>query len=161
MNSRNKVLDLVALLEQVSDVKSSGETLALANGLFDILHVGHLRYLEAASGEADRLLVAVNSDDSARRLKGPARPVVPAVERAELVAALACVDFVTVFDQTTVEPLLRAVRPQVHCKGTDYTADNVPEADVAAELGIRIAIVGDRKTHATRDLIRQIRESGD
>ncbi len=161
MNSRNKLLDRRALLEQALELRKSGETLALANGLFDILHVGHLRYLEAARGEADRLLVAVNSDESARRLKGPARPIVPAKERAQLVAAFACVDFVTVFDETTVEPLLRAIRPHVHCKGTDYTADNVPEADVASELGIRIAIVGDRKTHATRDIIRQIRQSTD
>jgi len=159
MNSRSKVLDRAALLERVRQIKQRGETLALANGLFDILHVGHLRYLEAAAGQADRLLVAVNSNDSARRLKGPSRPIVPAVERAELVAAFACVDYVTIFDEATVEPLLRAIQPQVHCKGTDYTAGNVPEAEVASELGIRVAIVGDPKTHATRDIIRQIQQS--
>ena len=161
MSSRSKLLDRATLVEQVRELRGRGQTLVLANGLFDILHVGHLRYLEAAAAEADRLLVAVNSDDSARRLKGPNRPIVPAVERAELVAAFACVDLVTVFDESTVELLLRAIRPQVHCKGTDYTAENLPEADVASELGIRIAIVGDRKTHATRDIIRQIRQSSD
>jgi rfaE bifunctional protein nucleotidyltransferase chain/domain len=161
MNSRSKILDRATLIEQVREIQGRGQTVVLANGLFDILHVGHLRYLEAAAGEADRLLVAVNSDDSARRLKGPSRPIVPAFERAELIAAFACVNLVTVFDESTVEPLLRAIHPQVHCKGTDYTADNLPEANVAAELGIRIAIVGDRKTHATRDIIRQIQQSSD
>jgi rfaE bifunctional protein nucleotidyltransferase chain/domain len=161
MTSRIKIFDRDVLVEQVRELRGSGQTVALANGLFDILHVGHLRYLEAAAAEADRLLVAVNSDDSARRLKGPSRPIVPAIERAELIAAFSCVDLVTVFDESTVEPLLRAIRPQVHCKGTDYTADNLPEAAVAAELGIRIAIVGDRKMHATRDIIRQIQEVRD
>jgi rfaE bifunctional protein nucleotidyltransferase chain/domain len=125
-----------------------------------VLHVGHLRYLEAASREADALAVALNSDASARRLKGAGRPIVPQAERAELIAGFACVDWVTVFEEDTVEPLLRALRPDVHCKGTDYTADNVPEAALARELGIRVAIVGDPKDHATRDLIRRIRQGG-
>jgi rfaE bifunctional protein nucleotidyltransferase chain/domain len=153
-----RIVDRETLIQRVRELRQSGRTLAMANGLFDILHVGHLRYLEAASHEADWLLVAVNSDDSARQLKGPSRPIVPAHERAELVAGFACVDLVTVFEETTVEPLLRQVRPDVHCKGTDYTTENVPEAAVASELGIRIAIVGDEKTHATREIIRQLRE---
>ena len=123
------------------------------------LHVGHLRYLEAASAEADLLLVGINSDSSAQELKGPDRPVIPEQERAELVAGFACVDFVTIFEGTTVERLLRTCRPDVHCKGTDYLAETVPEAAIARKLGIRVAIVGDSKRHSTRDLIRRLRES--
>lgn len=133
----------------------------MANGLFDILHVGHLRYLEAASAEADVLVVAVNSDRSARSLRGPSRPIVPEDERAELIAGIRCVDFVTIFDEPTLEPLLRALRPDVHCKGTDYTAESVPEAAVARELGIRVAIVGDPKDHNTTDIIGTIRSLPD
>jgi rfaE bifunctional protein nucleotidyltransferase chain/domain len=125
--------------------------------MFDLLHVGHLRYLEASAEQGDVLVVAVNSDRSARELKGPGRPVVPEYERAELIAGFACVDWVTVFDDPTVEPLLRALRPDVHCKGTDYTAENVPERHVADALGIRVAIVGDPKQHATSDLIRRLK----
>jgi rfaE bifunctional protein nucleotidyltransferase chain/domain len=128
----------------------------LANGLFDLLHVGHVRYLEAAKREGDILVVAINSDASARALKGPQRPIVPEAERAELVAALACVDYVTLFDEPTVEPLIRALAPVIHCKGTDYTPETVPERLAVLETGGRIAIVGDPKDHATRDLIRKI-----
>jgi rfaE bifunctional protein nucleotidyltransferase chain/domain len=145
------------LARRVAAWKGAGETVALANGLFDLLHVGHLRYLEEAALQADRLVVAVNADSSARALKGPDRPIVPADERAELIAGFACVDLVTIFDESTVEPLLRLVRPNVHCKGTDYTADTVPEREAARALGIRVAITGDTKSHATRDLIAQIR----
>lgn len=137
--------------------RAEGKTFALANGLFDLLHVGHLRYLEAARGEADYLIVAVNSDASARRLKGPGRPVVPQDERAEMVAGFACVDWVVVFEEDTVEAVLRGLRPDVHCKGTDYAPSTVPERAIADELGIRVAIVGDPKTHATRDLVERIR----
>jgi rfaE bifunctional protein nucleotidyltransferase chain/domain len=140
----------------VAEVRARGETVALANGMFDLLHVGHLRYLEGAAAEADVLVVAVNSDRSSRALKGPGRPVVPEGERAELVGGLACVDWVTVFDEPTVEPLLRALVPDVHCKGTDYTPENVPERAIADELGIRVAIVGDPKDHATTDLLRRL-----
>lgn len=157
MSGGGVVLDRPALLEALAADREAGRTVALANGLFDLLHVGHLRYLQAAAREADRLVVAVNADASARELKGPTRPLVPEAERAELIAGLACVDYVTVFAELRAAELLRALRPDVHCKGTDYTAESVPEAAVARELGIRIAIVGDPKDHATRDLIAQIR----
>jgi rfaE bifunctional protein nucleotidyltransferase chain/domain len=157
MRPADKILDLARLCLAVEPARAAGRTIALANGLFDILHVGHLRYLEAARQQADLLVVAINSDESARRLKGPSRPVVPENERAELVAGLASVDHVTIFDDLTVEGLLRVLRPDVHCKGTDYTAESVPEAKVARELGIRIAIVGDVKRHSTRDIIGRLR----
>jgi rfaE bifunctional protein nucleotidyltransferase chain/domain len=133
--------------------------LVLANGIFDLLHVGHVRYLEGARAEGTRLVVALNSDASARRLKGAGRPVIPLAERLEIVAALRCVDWVTWFDDDRVEGLLRLLRPEVHAKGTDYTVDSVPERAVAASLGIRTAIAGDPKDHATSDLLRQLRES--
>jgi rfaE bifunctional protein nucleotidyltransferase chain/domain len=158
MSTQHKVVALDALPAALEAARRQGRSVALANGLFDILHVGHLRYLEGAAEQADLLLVAVNSDRGARRLKGPGRPVTPQAERAELVAGLACVDYVTVFDTDTVEPLLRELRPDVHCKGTDYTAESVPEAGVTRELGIRVAIVGDPKDHNTTDIIRQLRD---
>jgi rfaE bifunctional protein nucleotidyltransferase chain/domain len=157
MRSAGKIVDLGRLRREVEQARAAGRTIAMANGLFDILHVGHLRYLEAASQEADLLIVAINSDDSARRLKGPSRPVVPEHERAELVAGLACVGFVTIFDALTVEGLLRTLAPDVHCKGTDYTVESVPEARIAQEIGIRVAIVGDVKRHSTRDIIDRLR----
>ena len=157
MTPPGKVVTLDELLADAARFRAGGQTIALANGLFDVLHVGHLRYLEGARSEADRLVVAINSDASARALKGPARPLVPQSERAELVAGFACVDRVVVFDAPTVEPVLRALRPDVHCKGTDYTAETVPEREVARELGIRVAIVGDPKSHATSDLIKRLR----
>ncbi len=158
MNAAGKVITLGALNERLEPLRQAGQTVALANGLFDILHVGHLRYLEGASLQADLLVVAINSDASARRLKGPSRPVVPEGERAELVAGFSCVDHVLLFPEDNVERILHELRPDVHCKGTDYTNETVPERQVAVSLGIRIAIVGDPKRHATRDLIRQIRD---
>jgi rfaE bifunctional protein nucleotidyltransferase chain/domain len=152
-----KIMERGALRARLALARAEGLRIALANGLFDLLHVGHLRYLEDAAAEADVLLVAINSDRSARRLKGAGRPIVPQAERAELVAGLACVDWVTIFDEPTVEALLRELAPDVHCKGTDYSPETVPERDVARELGIRVAIVGDPKQHATRDLIERIR----
>lgn len=152
-----KVLPLAELVERLRLERDAGRTIALANGLFDLLHVGHLRYLEGAKAQADLLVVAINADSSARALKGEGRPIVPEAERAELVAGFACVDFVTVFAERTVEPLLRALRPHVHCKGTDYTAETVPERAVARELGIRVAIVGDAKDHATSELLSRLR----
>ncbi len=157
MIAAEKLLALEELGRRLATLRAAGRTVALANGLFDILHVGHLHYLEGARAQADVLVVAVNSDRSARELKGPSRPVVPERERAEVLAGFACVDFVTIFDGPTVEPLLRALRPDVHCKGTDYTRETVPEAGVARELGIRVSIVGDRKSHSTRDIIRRLR----
>jgi rfaE bifunctional protein nucleotidyltransferase chain/domain len=146
--------DLVARL---ADDRHAGRTIAFANGAFDLLHVGHIRYLQAASREADRLVVAINSDASVRGLKGPDRPAMDEAARAELVAALRGVDYVVVFDDADVGRLLRLIKPDVHCKGTDYTADTVPEREVVAEYGGRIAIVGDPKDHSTRDLIARIR----
>lgn len=157
MSARGRVVGRDELLRAAAGLRKDGKTIALANGLFDLLHVGHLRYLEHAAREADVLVVAVNDDASARALKGEGRPVVPAVERAELLAGLACVGFVTVFGEATVAPLLTALRPDVHCKGTDYTEDTVPERETARALGIRVAITGDRKTHATRDVISRVR----
>jgi rfaE bifunctional protein nucleotidyltransferase chain/domain len=157
MSAPTRVLDLDGVLETIAGVRRDGRSIAFANGLFDLVHVGHLRYLEAASREADFLIVAINSDASARRLKGPDRPIVPENERAELITGLRCVDVVTLFDDPTVEPLLRAIRPDVHCKGTDYTPETVPERDVVRDFGGRVAIVGDPKDHATTDLIGRIR----
>ncbi len=145
------------LVKLAASLRDQGKTIALANGLFDILHVGHLRYLEAAAREADFLVVAVNSDRSARALKGSGRPLVPERERAELLAGFRCVDHVVLFDAPTVAGVLNALRPDVHCKGTDYSPESVPERGVAESLGIRIAIVGDVKRHATRDLVAKIR----
>ena len=145
--------ELVTLIRADRD---AGRAIAFANGCFDVLHVGHTRYLEAARREADRLVVAVNDDGSVRGLKGAGRPILPGSARAELVAALASVDYVVLFPEPTVERLLRLIRPDVHCKGTDYTVDTVPERDVVNEYGGRIAIVGDPKDHSTRDLLAAI-----
>jgi rfaE bifunctional protein nucleotidyltransferase chain/domain len=136
--------------------RKAGRTVALANGCFDLLHVGHVRYLEGASEEADRLVVAINDDDSVRELKGPGRPILPGTARAELIAGLRCVDYVVLFPERTVERLLRALKPDVHCKGTDYTVETVPERDVVRAYGGRIAIVGDAKDHSTRGLIDRV-----
>jgi len=135
---------------------AAGRTVALANGVFDLFHVGHLRYLEGARAEADVLVVAVNSDASTRLNKGPGRPVVPEVERAEIVAALECVDHVVLFDAKDVVPVLRALRPDVHVKGTDYTPETVPEAAEVRAWGGRVAIAGDPKDHSTTDLLSRL-----
>jgi rfaE bifunctional protein nucleotidyltransferase chain/domain len=142
---------------KVEAARAHRRSVVLANGIFDLLHVGHVRYLEAAKREGDVLVVAINSDSSARQLKGPGRPVLDQHARAELVAALQAVDHVVVFDTLNVEPLLEAIRPDVHAKGTDYTPDTVPERQTAARLGIRVAIVGDPKQHSTSDLFSSIR----
>jgi rfaE bifunctional protein nucleotidyltransferase chain/domain len=145
-----------ALLALVASDREAGRTIAFANGCFDVLHVGHARYLEGARQEADRLIVAINDDASVRALKGEGRPVQTAHDRAELVAALRVVDYVVVFPDRTVERLLRLIRPDVHCKGTDYTVDTVPEREVVRSYGGRIAIVGDPKDHSTRDLLARV-----
>ena len=144
------------LLQRAADARRRGQTIAFANGCFDILHVGHVRYLEAAAQEADVLVVAINDDPSVRQLKGHGRPILPASDRAALVAALRCVDFVVVFPELTVGPLLQVLRPDVHCKGTDYSPETVPEREVVAGYGGRTAIVGDPKDHSTRDLLARI-----
>ena len=144
------------LARRLARERAAGRTVALANGCFDLLHVGHVRYLEAAAREADLLLVAINDDESVRRLKGEGRPLMTADERAEIVAALRCVDYVVIFPEPTVGPLLEVLRPDVHCKGTDYTAETVPEREVVRAYGGRTAIVGDPKDHSTRDLIARI-----
>ena len=144
------------LVAAVARERAAGHAIAFANGCFDLLHVGHVRYLQGAAAEADRLLVAVNDDDSVRRLKGADRPVLPSRDRAELVAALRGVSYVVVFGDATVERLLRMIRPEVHCKGTDYTVDSVPERVVVQSYGGRTAIVGDPKDHHTRELIAKI-----
>jgi rfaE bifunctional protein nucleotidyltransferase chain/domain len=150
------VLTESELMEAVVRERSAGRTLSFANGCFDLLHVGHVRYLQGAAAEADRLIVAVNGDASVAALKGPGRPVLTGADRAELVAALRGVDYVVLFGDRTVERLLARLKPDVHCKGTDYTVDSVPERGVVQSYGGRTAIVGDRKTHATRDLIARI-----
>jgi D-glycero-beta-D-manno-heptose 1-phosphate adenylyltransferase len=147
-----------ALASWVAGQRQAGRTIAFANGVFDMLHVGHVRYLEGARQEADVLVVAVNDDATVRILKGPDRPVLPASDRAELVAALRCADAVVIFPEPTVTPLLELLRPDVHCKGTDYTVDSVPERETVRAYGGRTAIVGDPKDHSTRDLLRAIRE---
>jgi rfaE bifunctional protein nucleotidyltransferase chain/domain len=156
--SRAKVRDRSELVSELDRDPALRRGLVLANGLFDLLHVGHVRYLEGARACGERLLVALNSDDSARRLKGPERPYVPLDERMEVVAALGCVDWVIAFDEPDVETLLRTLRPSVHAKGTDYTVESVPERSVARELGIDTVVVGDPKDHATSDLARRVRE---
>jgi rfaE bifunctional protein nucleotidyltransferase chain/domain len=145
------------LVDRVAEERRAGRTLAFANGCFDLLHVGHVRYLEGARREADRLIVAVNADDSVRSLKGPGHPVLPEAARAELIAALRAVDSVVVFADPTVDRLLRLLRPDVHCKGTDYTVDTVPERAVVLEYGGRVAIVGDPKDHSTTRLLSRLR----
>jgi rfaE bifunctional protein nucleotidyltransferase chain/domain len=149
------------LVEAVARARAAGRTVAFANGCFDLLHVGHVRYLHASAAEADCLIVAVNDDRSVAGLKGEGRPILPAAERAELVAALRGVDYVVIFGDATVERLLRLVKPDVHCKGTDYTVDTVPERSVVAAYGGRTAIVGDAKSHATRELLTRIARTDD
>ena len=153
-----QVVSQAELFERAIADRAAGRTIALANGCFDILHVGHIRYLAGAAAEADRLVVAVNDDASVTSLKGPGRPVLSADERAELVAALASVDYVVVFSAPTVAELLDGLKPDVHCKGTDYTVDTVPERDVVRAYGGRTAIVGDPKDHSTRDLLDRLAE---
>jgi rfaE bifunctional protein nucleotidyltransferase chain/domain len=155
--SAEKVAPLAQVRERVEAARREGRTVALANGCFDVLHVGHARYLEGAAAEADVLVVGINADASVRRLKGEGRPVLPAEDRARLVAALRVVDHVVVFEEDDVRALVLALRPDVHCKGTDYTADTVPERDTVRSYGGRVAIVGDPKDHDTRKLIARVR----
>jgi rfaE bifunctional protein nucleotidyltransferase chain/domain len=144
--------------ERVHKLRAGGDvgTVVLANGCFDLLHAGHVRYLQDARSRGDFLIVALNSDRSVRAIKGPGRPLMPLAERAEIVGALRCVDAVTSFDEVDLETTLRMLRPDVHAKGSDYTAASVPEASLDRELGIEIAICGDPKDHSTSGLLRRI-----
>ena len=153
------ILSEAELAEAIARERRAGRSIAFANGCFDLLHVGHVRYLAGAAAEADRLVVAVNDDRSVAQLKGKGRPILTASDRAELVAALRAVDYVVIFADANVERLLLLLKPDVHCKGTDYTVDSVPERAVVAGYGGRTAIVGDAKRHATRDLVQRIARS--
>ncbi|MBM3809629.1 MAG: adenylyltransferase/cytidyltransferase family protein [Acidimicrobiia bacterium] len=152
-----EILSQSQVLARVSADRAQQLTIAFANGAFDLLHVGHIRYLDAAKREGDRLVVAINSDASVRASKGPTRPILPQADRAELVAALRAVDYVVIFDEPTVAPLLELLKPDVHCKGTDYTVDTVPERETVKAYGGRIAIVGDPKDHSTTDLFSRLK----
>jgi rfaE bifunctional protein nucleotidyltransferase chain/domain len=149
-----RVLSESELVEAIAADRGAARTIAFANGCFDVLHVGHVRYLQGAAAEADRLVVAVNEDASVARLKGPGRPIMPAAERAEIVAAFDAVDYVVTFADDNVERLLQRIKPDVHCKGTDYTVDTVPERSVVKAYGGRTAIVGDAKRHSSRDFLK-------
>ena len=151
-----KVLSEAELVEAVARDRAEGRRVAFANGCFDLLHVGHVRYLRGAAAEAERLIVAVNDDSTVAALKGAGRPVMPAAERAEVLAALAAVDYVVVFSDRTADRLLLLLKPDAHCKGPDYTVDSVPERDAVRSYGGRTVIVGDEKEHSTRDLVARL-----
>jgi len=157
--ARNKIVSRQSLKHELAEHKRRGECVVFANGCFDILHVGHIRYLEGARREGDILIVGINDDSSVRNLKGLGRPVLDENARALLVAALRPVDYVVLFSEPTVEALLEELRPDVHAKGTDYTSETVPERATAARLGVRVAIVGDPKDHSTRTLFDSIRKA--
>jgi D-glycero-beta-D-manno-heptose 1-phosphate adenylyltransferase len=150
------ILDREELVRRVNELRAEGAAIVFANGCFDLFHVGHLRYLDGAAALGDVLVVAINSDRQARELKGEGRPFTPENERAEIVAALKCVDFVTVFDEPTVEELLLALKPDFHAKGTDYTVDTVPEREVVRSYGGNVAIVGDPKDHSSTEIIERL-----
>lgn len=152
-----RIVDRRTLIDRVHDARDRGLTVVLANGCFDVLHAGHVRYLEAAKSIGDLLVVAINSDEQVVTLKGEGRPLLPQAERAEIVAALAAVDLVTIFNEPTVTELLLAIKPDVHAKGTDYTEDTVPERHVVRSFGGRTAIVGDPKDHSTSEMIRRVK----
>ena len=154
MSAESKILSRNQLRQRVEEWRRTGERIILANGNFDLLHVGHVRYLRGAKALGGKLVVAVNSDQSVRTLKGEGRPIMPEQERAEIVSAMADVDAVIVFPELDVRSIIREIRPDIHAKGTDYTADTVPERDVVADCGGRVAIVGDSKDHSTSDIIR-------
>lgn len=152
-----RVVDRRELFDAVAAERRAGRTIAFANGCFDLLHVGHVRYLQAAAAEADVLVVGINDDASVAALKGEGRPILSATDRAEIVAGLRGVGYVVIFPEPTVAPLLLVLKPDVHCKGTDYTPDTVPERETVRRYGGRVAIVGDSKDHSTRDLLTRIR----
>lgn len=153
------ILAETELAAALAHVRAAGRTIAFANGVFDVLHVGHVRYLQDAAGVADVLVVAINSDASVRAIKGEGRPVMPEHERAEIVAAIRGVAYVTIFEESSPARLLGVLRPHFQCKGTDYTADSVPEAEVVRSYGGRVVITGDPKDHSTTDLLRRMKQS--
>lgn len=155
-----RILDRNRLIARVAIARKHGARIVLANGCFDFLHVGHVRYLEGARALGDVLVVAINADAQVRQLKGAGRPLVPERERAEVVAALRPVDFVTIFAEPTVEQMLRAIRPDIHAKGTDYTEETVPERDVVRSYGGRVCIVGDPKEHSSTEMVRKVTGDG-
>ena len=152
--SKEKILTRAELKRRAEEWRAAGERVTLANGCFDLLHVGHVRYLHAAKQLGGRLIVAVNSDDSVRKLKGEGRPIIPAEERAEIISALGDVDAVVIFSEPDVRAVIREVRPDIQVKGTDYTAESVPERDTVIECGGRVEIVGDPKDHSATEIIR-------
>ncbi|MGH9338317.1 MAG: adenylyltransferase/cytidyltransferase family protein [Acidobacteriota bacterium] len=156
MASPDKLKDLPTLRQLIHGLQDEGKTVVFANGCFDLLHVGHIRYLQAARALGDILVVGLNGDESVRSLKGEGRPLMAERERAEILSALSCVDYVLIFDNTTADPVLRNLQPDIHAKGTDYTAQSVPERDTVLAYGGRIAIVGDPKDHSTRDYLRKV-----
>jgi len=154
LNGHDKILSRTELRHKVDEWRRAGERITLANGNFDLLHVGHVRYLRGAKALGGKLVVAINSDDSVRALKGEGRPIMPEHERAEIVASLADVDAVVIFPELDVRAIIREIRPDIQAKGTDYTTDSVPERDAVAKYGGRVAIVGDPKDHSTSEIIR-------
>jgi rfaE bifunctional protein nucleotidyltransferase chain/domain len=157
MSDEARIVGRQDLISIAAEQKSAGRRIVLANGCFDLFHVGHIRYLQGAKAAGDFLIVAVNADDQVIKQKGEGRPFMPENERAEIVAALRCVDLVTIFPEPTVTEVIRAIKPDFHAKGTDYTADSVPEKDIVAEVGGKVIIVGDPKDHSSSDMLRRIR----
>lgn len=150
------ILSIENLVDRVADERGRGSVIVLANGCFDLIHVGHIRYLAGAKALGDYLIVGINSDEQARKLKGERRPFIPESDRAEIIASLRFVDAVTVFNEPTVEQLIEAIRPDFHAKGTDYTTETVPERDIVRKYGGRVAIVGDPKDHSSTELIQKV-----
>lgn len=154
--SFDRILTSSDLIVRLKEARQNGAKIVFANGCFDVLHVGHIRYLQGARAQGDLLVVGINSDRQVAVLKGPGRPIMADIERAEMVASIAVVDFVTIFDEPTVESLLLALRPDIHAKGTDYTEETVPERDVVRSYGGRVAIVGDPKNHSTSEILDRL-----
>jgi rfaE bifunctional protein nucleotidyltransferase chain/domain len=151
-----RILSRLEIEHEVAEARASGKRIVFANGCFDVLHVGHVRYLEAAKALGDLLIVGINSDEQTRRLKGEGRPLLPQDHRAEIISSIEAVDFVTIFAEPTVEQLLLALKPDIHAKGTDYTEDSVPERDVVRSFGGRVVIVGDPKDHSSSEVIGRV-----
>ena len=158
---KKRIVNRLELLDRVTAARTNGLRIVFANGCFDVLHVGHVRYLEAARALGDLLIVGVNSDDQARRLKGAGRPLVPQDQRAEIISAIEAVDLVTIFSEPTVTELLLSLKPDIHAKGTDYTEESVPERDVVRSYGGRVAIVGDPKDHSSSEMIEKLAVSSE